>query len=226
MNKTKIAICTICTNEYFKKYAKLKLSIDNFFLKNHDVSTLVYTDQLSDDNFIFKINHLPSPLITLMKFHFLLQHKEKLKKFDLIYFIDCDCEIVDVINEEIFPSEELPIVVTKHPWQRYNSNSYEDNNISTAYVLDNMNNHYLQGCFFGGYTEIFLNMCESINEMIKIDLNKRYIAKWFDESYLNKFLLDKPKKLLDCGYAYPNTLRWKEHFSVVPKIIHDNNFSA
>lgn len=226
MNDLKIAICTICTDKYFNNLIKLKKSIDTFFLKKYNVDILVYSDQLEENNFVFKIAHLPSPLITLMKFNFLLQQKEKLQKYDLIYFIDSDCEFIDFVDEEIFPSEQLPIVVTKHPWQGYNSDSYEDNIKSTAYVKDSMNNHYFQASFFGGYAQTFLEMCQSINEMIKIDLSNRYIAKWFDESYLNKFLLDKSKKILDCGYAYPNISRWGNHFNATPKIIHNNSFSA
>ena len=226
MNRKKIALCTICTDKYIEKHIKLKNSVDKFFLKNHDVNFFVYTDQLNENNLTFKIAHLPSPLITFMKFHFLFQKKIVLENHDLIYFLDCDCEIIDFITEEIFPTKELPIVVTKHPWQGYNSDSYENNIKSTAYVEKSMNNHYFQACFFGGYSEYVFKMCQSISEMINTDLSNRYIAKWFDESYLNKYLLDQPKKILDCGYAYPNISRWGNNFNAIPKIIHDNSFSA
>lgn len=221
----RIAISTILTDSYWSRYETLKKSIDNYFLKNHDVKFFTYTNKSQSANNIFNISHLPSPLITLMKFNYLIQQQDVYKNFDLIYFIDGDCEVVNVIDEEIFPTDEMPIVVTKHPWQHYNSTLYDENPSSTAYVNDSGNNHYLQACFFGGYVEDVINMSVDIHTLIKEDLKKRYIAKWFDESYMNKYLLNKSLKFLDCGYAYPTTSIWKQNFNVIPKITHDNQFS-
>ena len=221
----KIAICTISTDSYWNKYPTLRNSIDNHFLTKYYVHNFVYTDALSSNAEVFHIRHLPSPLITLMKFDFLLQQQHVLRNFDLLYFVDGDCIVVDDIDEEIFPSDDQPIVATKHPWQSYNSEQYDTNPLSTAYVSDSGTNHYLQACFFGGYTHSVLNMATEISEMIKKDLKIRYIAKWFDESYMNKFLLDKPVKLLSPGYAYPDPEKWSSRPDVKPKIVHQNNFS-
>lgn len=221
-----IAICTICTDVYWNNYPKLRTSIDKYFLTDHNVYNFVYTDFKNMNDEMFYIQHLPSPLITLMKFNFLIQKKHILKNFDLLYFIDGDCEIVTSISEEIFPTNENRIVVTKHPWQHYNSKEYEDNPNSTAYVKESGNNHYVQACFFGGYAEDVLKMSFEIHDLIKKDLKIRYIAKWFDESYMNKYILDKPIKFLDCGYAYPTKSIWGLDFNTTAKIMHDNKFSV
>lgn len=221
----KIAICTISTGDYWEKYGKLRSSIDKHFLTSHQVSNFVYTDALETNHEIFHISHLPPPLITLMKFNFLFQREYVYRNFDFLYFIDGDCLIVDDIDEEIFPTSELPIVVTKHPWLTYSSKEYDGNPSSTAYVNDSGNNHYLQASFFGGDKDYVLDMASNVNEMIKHDLKNRYIAKWFDESYMNKFLLDKPVKLLDCSYAYPDPEIWQSRPNIKPKIIHQNLFS-
>lgn len=113
----KIAISTILTDSYWSRYETLKKSINNYFLKNHDVTFFTYTNKLQSSYNIFNISHLPSPLITLMKFNYLIEQRDVYKNFDLIYFIDGDCEVVNTIDEEIFPTKEMPIVVTKHPWQ-------------------------------------------------------------------------------------------------------------
>lgn len=222
----KIALCTISTDRYWEKYTPLRESIDKYFLKNYDVKNFVYTDRVTDNDEVFHISHLPSPLITLMKFNFLLQKQHILKNYDLLYFIDGDCKIVDYIDEEIFPTDEFPIVATKHPWQEFNSNQYDDNPMSSAYVEDSGTNHYIQACFFGGYTTNVLDMANQIHDMIKQDLKIRYIAKWFDESYLNKFLLNKPVKLLHARYAYPEVTVWNHILNDTPKIIHENSFSV
>jgi len=221
----KVAICTISTDAYWDKYPSLRKSIDTHFLTKCQVHNFVYTDNPISNDEMFCIAHLPSPLITLMKFNFLVQQQHILRRFDLLYFIDGDCIIVDDIDEEVFPTTDAPIVATKHPWQSYNSEQYDTNPSSTAYVLDSGNNHYLQACFFGGYTNSVLEMATEINEMIKQDLKIRYIAKWFDESYMNKFLLNKPVKLLSSGYAYPDPKYWHSRPDVKPKIVHQNNFS-
>ena len=221
----KIAICTISTDAYWDKYPALRKSIDTHFLTKYSVHNFVYTDAISSHDEVFHISHLPSPLITLMKFNLLVQKQHILRNFDLLYFVDGDCIVVDDIDEEVFPTLETPIVVTKHPWQDYNSEQYDTNPQSTAYVSDSGNNHYLQACFFGGYANSVLEMATEVNEMIKQDLKTRYIAKWFDESYMNKFLLNKPVKLLSSGYAYPDPEKWHSRPNVKPKIVHQNNFS-
>lgn len=221
----KIAICTIATDAYWDKYHTLRTSIDRHFLTNHQVQNFVYTDAQNPSDEVFHISHLPAPLITLMKFNFLFQKEHVYRYYDYLYFIDGDCVIVDDINEEIFPTKDQPIVVTKHPWQTYNSNQYDNNKLSTAYVSDSGNNHYLQASFFGGDPDLVLDMACNINEMIKCDLKNQYIAKWFDESYMNKFLLDKPVKLLDPSYAYPDPKLWNFNSDIKPKIIHQNLFS-
>lgn len=221
----KIAVCTISTNRYWEQYKTLRMSLDRYFLKKYDVNKFVYTDREEKENF-FRIFHLPPPLVTLMKFHYLIEKKDVLEKFDLLYFIDGDCECVSDIDDEIFPTKETPIVATKHPWQTYKSNSYENNPKSSAYVLDSGNNHYLQACFFGGFTKDVLNMSYDINELIKQDLKNCFFAKWHDESYMNKYLLNKPVKLLDCAYAYPTPRIWNQKFNCIPKIFHDNKNST
>ncbi|MFM7987468.1 MAG: hypothetical protein ACKPKO_49965, partial [Candidatus Fonsibacter sp.] len=115
----------------------------------------------------------------LMKFNFLIQQQHIFRNFDLLYFVDGDCVIVDDIDEEIFPTQETTIVVTKHPWQSYNSEQYDNNPASTAHVNDSKDHHYVQASFFGGYTNSVLEMATDINEMIKQDLKIRYIGKWF-----------------------------------------------
>ena len=222
----KIAICTISTDGYWNKYSLLKESISKYFLKNHSVNSFVYTDKILHEDNIFHTTHLPSPLITLMKFNFLLQQENVFKNYDLLYYIDGDCRIVDEIDEEVFPNEQLPIVATKHPWQHYQSKSYDDNKLSSAFVENSGDNHYLQACFFGGYTQDVLHMSNEISNMIKQDLKNRYIAKWFDESYFNKFLLNKPVKLLSAAYAFPDPNYWKHSIDLKPKIIHENSYST
>lgn len=220
-----ISICSIATGDYFERFTKLRYSLEKYFLKTHNVSIYVFSNKVSNTKNTFFINHLPSPLVPLMKFHYIISKGDYFLDSDLIYCIDSDCEVVENIDDEIIPNLN-GLVCVEHPWQKYNSPIYEDNPLSKAFVEDSGNNHYFQSSFFGGYTDAMLTMCKFINELISQDLKNRYIAKWFDESYFNKYMIGiEKKKILNCGYSYPTPSMWNQTFDVIPKIIHDNAFS-
>ena len=222
----KIAIITIATGKYYKHIETLKSSIDKYFLKDHNKTLYLFTDQTCTDSNILShyIDDLPSPLTTLLRFKYILDIKPELLNFDLIYYIDADCKIVCEINNEIFPDMTSQLVVAQHPWQKYNSNSYETNPKSTACVIDSKNTHYFQACFFGGYTNDFIKMAEELDKNIRIDLKNNIIAKWRDESHINKYIIENPHKELTPSYCFPynHVIHPWEGCNYVPKIIHYN----
>lgn len=222
-----VAICTIATGEYCNNLDELFLSINKYFLENHKKTIFLFTDLYKYDGVIVKhIENLPWPLITLLRFKYITEAEKEIEKFDCIYYIDSDCTVVDNITEGILPSKKGQLVAVEHPWQGCNSDIYETNPLSMACVLDNKGTHYFQACFFGGYSDDFLKMSKHIYENIKQDLENNIIAKWHDESHLNKYFIENLPKSLHVGYAYPNPDIWNQTFSVEKKIIHNNKKSS
>lgn len=201
-----IAVLTIATNEYSKLFFNFKKEIIKYFLPSENREIFLFTDNLEiNHNKLINIPHLPWPLCTLLRFHHINKHKEKFINFDFLYYIDIDMIPHTLIDKEVLPNEN-EIVCVKHFWQHDSFESYENlNEKSTAYVklTDSFKNKYCQGCFFGTKTESFLEMSKILEDNINKDLKNNIIAKWHDESHLNKYIISHPHKCLDSKYAHP-----------------------
>lgn len=217
----KIAIITIATGKYKDFISPLLWSMEEFMLKDYNRTFGLLTDL--DEALLF-VPNLPHPLNSLLRFYYLNQIK--LDEYDLVYYIDSDCEVVSEIGPEIFPDKKGQLVAVEHPWQGINSEIYERNPNSTAAVQESKGMHYFQGSFFGGYTTDFIAMSKELEKNINADLKKVFIAKWYDESHLNKYFIDHPPKQLHMGYAYPDPEIWLQSFPVEKKILHKNNATS
>jgi hypothetical protein len=178
---------------------------------------------LNNKNFI---SDLPWPLITLMRFYYFNKIKEELSKFDLIYYIDADIQINDQITKEIFPNNVNQIVTVEHYWNFNNSFLYETNKASTAYVniySPDFYPKYCQGCFFGASAPTFLKMSELLEKNINEDLKNNIIAKWHDESHLNKYIITHDCKILNRGYSYCENDSKLIPKNIQVKFIHKNS---
>jgi histo-blood group ABO system transferase len=94
-----------------------------------------------------------------------------------------------------------------HPWQSLmppEQRSYDRNPKSLAYVPQGEEGeYYYAGGFNGGKTDKFLEMAEIIADRVNKDLDNKVIAKWHDESHLNRYLIDNPATLtLSPNYCF------------------------
>ena len=81
---------------------------------------------------------------------------------------------------------------------------------STAYISPVEKLVYYAGGFNGGKARFFLEMSAKIDRNIKKDLEYGIIAKWHDESHLNKYLMDHPPSIeLSPAYCYPESWNLK-----------------
>ena len=118
---------------------------------------------------------------------------------DYIFYFNANCEILPIKSYEWFDKDKL--IFTYHKdWFNNNCDPsvfcepYMDNPNSTSYI-GTTDYIYIQGAFFGGPTQLIYKMCETINEMITIDLQNNIIPRYHDETYLNKY-----------NYLYNNAL--------------------
>lgn len=221
----KIAFLTITTNKYIRFLKELVDSFDNH-CKLENVSLYAFTNQKIDIkpkkiNFLTHyITHAPHPLGTLLRYHYYLEILDDLKQYDYVFHIDADMKLISNIGEEII-SDRVAVI---HPGffneKNYTKYTYERNPNSKAYVSPTENLagiNYYQGCFQGGSSEEFIKMSHEIRDCINIDLNNNIISLWWDESHMNRYMINnKPTLSLSPSYAYPE--HWNIPFE--KKIIH------
>ena len=214
----KIAITTIATGKYDVFVPSLIDSCEKYFLPNLEKKYFVFTDSdkiLSSDK-VVKVNQskLGWPYDTMMIFHMFSSIEKELEKFDFVFFMNANMEVVSLVSKDILPTEaESGLVATHHPGfykEGPNLFTYERNHKSNFYIPFGSGKNYVQGCFNGGRSREFLRMCREIKERIDADLSNKIIPIWHDESALNWYLLDKNPKILHPVYAWPEFISLKK----------------
>jgi histo-blood group ABO system transferase len=221
----KVNIFSIATNNYHEFEKPFLDSFSSLFLPGVEKEFFLFTDNIDLPIYKeFKVNpiyidHQPWPMITISRYDYLSKITPSLNEEDLCLFCDIDLEAVDKIED--FPS--LKLFGVYHPGNLYvdNKESLEDNILSQAFV-DKQNLpelfSYIQGCFWGGTGKHFNDLVQSLNKSVKIDFFNNVVAKWHDESHLNRYYLDHFKDFL----ILSPLLAWPENWPGQPnrQIIH------
>jgi histo-blood group ABO system transferase len=206
----KIALLNIATNKYISFLPNLYTTADQLFLKNHDVDYFLFSNldfkvnNCKRNVITRKIEHKPWPYMTLYRYKFFVQAEEQLKQYDYLYYCDADMYFFSEVGDEILSDR----VGTLHPGF-FNKDkelfTYEKNPQSTAFLSNKDGEHYYAGGFNGGSSSEFLKMAKTIDENISKDEANNIIAKWHDESHLNKYLsTNKPTNILSPLYCFPD----------------------
>lgn len=214
--KKSIGILYICTGPYVLFWKDFYESFEKKFLIDFEKRYFVFTD--SSDIYaqenplvkIIKIEPQPWPLITLFRFATFLKVEEELKKCDYLMFSNANMVCDEIIKpEEFLPREEKKEVlsVTTHPGY-YGKKAicypYERGRKSSAYIPWNCGQKYVIGAMFCGTSKAFLKMSKTLKHNIEEDLKTNIIAKWHDESQLNRYIINKPGiRILPPEYCYP-----------------------
>jgi len=200
----KVLFFTIATDKYYDFF------IENLFnsLKKHvkfDFNFVCFTDKKNITEFkTVNTQHLPFPLNTLLRYEIFVENHKLFKKYDYVFYLDADMVLVGDIGQEIISD----VVNVLHPgfYEKHRQNfPYEKNEKSTAHMTEEEGVNYYQGCFQGGKSDLFLNMCYELKQNIRKDLKNNIIADWWDESHMNKYrFLNPPTKILSPDYALPS----------------------
>lgn len=200
-----IAIIVIATGKYIKFFDKLQKSIEKYFLPGHEKTTFLFTDQecgYTSNVVVVPALQLPWPLPSLLRFDQFT--RLDLSKYDLAYYIDADQEVVSEIGMEVVPVKGQLVGVV-HPYSDTDRQSlFEANPQSAAYCNPELNTTYYHANFFGGHTEDFLKAAKECAQSVARDLAQLFIAKWYDESHLNKYFSLHPPKALPSTYGWPS----------------------
>jgi len=197
-----IALILISTGDRYWQYIQPMIDSAKYFFPKHEV--VLFTD--SEKNFgvkTFKKQAQGFPNETLLRYHTILTQKDYLSAFDYIFYVDVDMLFVnDVCSCDLLGDG---LTATLHPGFAHGQTPpLETNPLSTAYISNV--SHYFCGGFNGGKSSEFLKLAETCKTRIDADLSKGIIARWHDESHLNKYLAEHPpSKILSPSFCYPET---------------------
>ncbi len=219
-----IALCTVATGNYTRFVKEFIQSANKNFLPDHNVSYFIFTDQvlpIEQPNLtVVPWPHKKWPFSTLMRFKAYSGITEQLATMDYVFSCDIDMLFIDKINDEILGN----LVGAIHPgyYQRdFPTGSLEKNPKSTAYFIPAKNSKYFAGGFYGGNAKNFILLVNWCNNNIIKDLEQDLIAKWHDETHLNKYFSIYPPTLkLSPRYCYPQegTTAYPQLKSIAPAI--------
>jgi len=208
-----VGLCIMATGKYVEFVEPLINSAERYFLPGHKHTYFVFTDhidQLPQNPHITPIfqARMGWPYDSMMRTATYAKNKEQFKDCDYLYACDADMVFVDYIGDEILGN----LVGTLHPGFTFRRGTYEQRPESQACVTPTEGKHYFAGGFYGGTQEEFINLIESLTSNIQKDLDQGIVARWHDESHLNRFFIDhEPSTILDTSYCYPEGWSLETH---------------
>lgn len=201
-----VAIIAIATGGYIKFFGRLRETILKHFLTGHKLHFFVLTDDARDfgpDVTCVHMDQMPWPLPSLLRFD--MFRRLPLKQYDLAYYFDVDQLVVGDIGEEVIPPADKLVGVI-HPANATMTKPQvlEQRPESAAYCDPDAVRWYFHANFFGGWTDRFIHMLETCSKSVAKDLAASIIAKWHDESHLNRYFLTYPPVALGEAYGWPS----------------------
>lgn len=207
----RVAILYICTGKYNQFFEGFYESAERFFLKGvADIEYFVFTDNMSLINspkvHLYKRECKGFPMDSLFRFDMFLSVKEEIQVFDYCFFFNANMLIVEPIGLEFLPKKSSfeavlsPGYYNKPAW-RY---PYERRKASTAYIGPYQKPYrYYMGSLNGGTSEAFIKFAETCSYRTHLDYDNGIIAKFHDESHLNKYMREVNGDALSPSYAFP-----------------------
>jgi len=200
-----VGLCVVATGKYDKLAQAMVDSARIHFCKNHKVTFFVFTDgEIQEAADVVKVHQgkMGWPYDTMKRFEVYEKHRDRFKEMDYIFAVDADMLFVAPVGDEILSDR----VATQHPAFVGKRGTYEKNRLSRAYVGKKEGASYFAGGFYGGKREEFLKLLQVNRENIDADLAHGLIAKWHDESHLNRYFIDHPPTcVLSPSYCYPES---------------------
>lgn len=210
----KLGIITVATGKYVKYLDNCLKSFDEKFFPNYEKKFVIgdsdsgYKSPIKNCHIISVLDG-PWPMPTLYKFKVINRCEILLSDCDIIFWIDVDLNVISTIDneEEVFPTSDIPICCVIHcGWtidgRECECTAFDRNSLSLAYVKEHTT-PYHQACLFGGYRDEFFRMSKLLEYNVDEDLRNGIIARYHDESHLNRYFQDHVVKTIPKTYARP-----------------------
>ncbi|NLL79349.1 MAG: glycosyl transferase family 6 [Clostridiales bacterium] len=209
-----IAILYICTGSYVKLWQDFYVSFEKNFLESCNKEYFVFTDAAElygerNNKRIHRIyqENLGWPGNTLFRFRIFDSVRDRLQSFDFVFFMNADIVCNEAVSEEMFLPSEGELLVVQHPGyfqKKPYEYAYDRNRKSSAYMSYLEGKVYVCGGVNGGSTSVFLHMVSVLKKRIDEDYSKGMIAKWHDESHINRYIWENSNyRILSPAFCYP-----------------------
>lgn len=195
----KIAMLNISIGRYDVFWKDFYLTAEENFLPGHEKHYFVFTDNMNiygndrQNVSLLEQGNLGWPFNTMKRFHMFKRVEDKLKEYDYVFFINGNALFKQPLKDE-FINPDKNIITIIHPGlygRSMNEMPFERNPESNAYIPEGKGKFYVQGAFIGGKSSAFIEMINEVDRLTEEDLKNDIIAVWHDESFLNKYILDK-----------------------------------
>ena len=229
----KIAITFWGTQKYIEFLPQWYERLEKYFIPEIEKRYFIFTDgdlEESPDNVTkMEIPHYEFPTTYHKTFEEMLKLEDKVSDCDWLISVDADLYVWEEIKYPDFFDDTKKYIGVHHPChkvglQPHNQlpGSYDANPLSNAYIDDSIMDMsvYYQGCLWGGKVPYIFDMIRKIDEWTKEDITKNIQARFYEESYMNKWFLTHrdDTQTLAPDYAFPEMFEQYCDFS--KKMVH------
>lgn len=214
---TKIGMLYICTGKYTVFWPEFYRSFEEKFLPGCEKEYFVFTDapaiEYEDAPRVHRIYQeaYPWPYSTLKRFSIFLTQEDALRGMDYLFFFNANLTCKKTVTAEEFlprPEKGENLLLVQQPgfWNKKPPfYTYDRNPKSTAYIPYNCGKDYVSGGLNGGTAAAFLALCRELKARTDEDLQHGVIARFHDESQLNRLVAEAPQhfRILPPDYCTP-----------------------
>jgi len=214
----KIAVTFWGTQKYIEFLPEWYERLEKYFVPDLEKTYFIFTDgDLNDapDNIVkMDIPHYGFPTTYHKTFEEMLKLKDKVVDFDWLVSVDADLYVWDTVKYSDFFDDTKKYFGVHHPCHFLNfpphnqyPGSFDINPLSNACISEEIMDMsiYYQGCLWGGKVPEIFDMMKQIDEWTKQDLDKNIQARYYEESYMNRWFLSNKEEVhtLPSSFAYP-----------------------
>ena len=204
-----LAILYICTGPYAVFWHDFYPNFKANFLPDCDRTFYVFTDAAHID--YEDAPDVPWPQSTMLRFDAFLGQADALQDYDYLFFANANLHCTRVIRaDELLPDPaagQSLTAVCHLPYYGKNPifHPYDRSGKSRASIPYSCGQYYVAGGLNGGTAAAYLALCRELKKRTDEDLQNNVIARFHDESQLNRLVAETPGKfrILPPDYCTP-----------------------
>lgn len=214
MKQPRVAVLYLCTGAYRVFWHDFYPNFKEHFLPDCERTFYVFTDaetiDYEDQPDVRRIPQqaLPWPYSTMQRFDAFLGQADRLAGYDYLFFANANLRCLrDVTAGELLPDAargQVLTVVCHLPYYGKNPifHPYERRRKSRAGIPYNCGTWYVAGGLNGGQSAVYLDLCRELKARTDEDLSHGVIARFHDESQLNRLVAEQPGRFRILGPEY------------------------